>query len=225
MVEDKKVKVIKLETSKIEESKIETSKKEELKIKEIKIEVVMIRHGETFSNTLKRYVGTTDESLLESSIAKLKERAYPNIDALYTSPMKRCRQTAQILYPDMPSQIVENFKECDFGDFENKNYEELESNKDYQKWIETLHIKTFPNGDNLEAYEHLVIKAFQQVLDNHKYEEVTIGLVVHGGTIMNIMKFLSKEETTLYDWHVENGCGYYITLHNNKMVKRKKIGN
>lgn len=181
--------------------------------------IILIRHGETYGNTLKRYIGTTDEELLETTIAALKEKEYPYADIVYSSPMRRCKQTAKILYENKPSIIVEDFKECNFGEFENKNYKELSSNLDYQKWMVDQVIKEFPNGEKLEDYNNRTIKALEELLEIHKNKNITIAIIAHGGTIMNIMKYLSLEESNLYDWQVENGCGYEIMLGRNNEIR------
>lgn len=186
------------------------------------LKILLIRHGKTHSNTLKRYIGTTDEDLLESSIAELQNKAYPKADIVYTSPMKRCTQTANILYENKTAIIIEDFKECDFGDFENKNYKELETNADYQKWMETQVILKFPNGENLESYSRRTIQAFDTIAQKHKNEDITIALIVHGGTIMNVMKYLN-EKTDIYDWQVKNGCGYEFIVKNDKIETLKEI--
>ena len=61
---------------------------------------------------------------------------YPKVQAVYVSPLKRCVQTAEILFPGEPVHIIEELAECDFGEFENKNYKELEGNPHYQEWID-----------------------------------------------------------------------------------------
>ena len=56
------------------------------------------------------------------------------------------QETARILFPDHSLHTVEELAECDFGDFENKNYQELAGNPDYQEWIESGGMLPFPNG-------------------------------------------------------------------------------
>ena len=51
--------------------------------------------------------------------------------------MKRCIQTAQIIYPGREAVVVDDLKECDFGRFEGKNYIELSGDAYYQKWIDS----------------------------------------------------------------------------------------
>ena len=67
------------------------------------MEIVLIRHGATAGNIEKRYIGTTDEPLCDTGMVQIQEymRAgcYPQVQALYVSPLKRCRQTAEFIYP------------------------------------------------------------------------------------------------------------------------------
>ena len=75
------------------------------------MEIVLIRHGATAGNIEKRYIGTTDEPLCDTGMVQIQEymRAgcYPQVQALYVSPLKRCRQTAAFIYPDT-KQITRN---------------------------------------------------------------------------------------------------------------------
>ena len=75
---------------------------------------------------------------------------YPGPDAVYVSPLKRCVQTAAILFPGEPVQIIEELSECDFGEFENKNYKELDGNADYQAWVDSNGMLPFPGGESRE---------------------------------------------------------------------------
>ena len=89
-------------------------------------ELYLIRHGKTYGNTLGRYIGTTDEPLCEEGREALQAifeaGLYPMPDVLYGSPLKRCRETGAILFPGKEMILVPRLRECDFGEFENKNY-------------------------------------------------------------------------------------------------------
>ena len=88
---------------------------------------MLIRHGETAGNQKQRYIGRrTDEPLLPQSQEVLKQLDYGEPKAVYASPMLRCTQTASILFPGKPLNIIDELAECDFGEFENKNYLELD---------------------------------------------------------------------------------------------------
>ena len=70
------------------------------------MKLFMIRHGATAGNLEKRYVGRTDEGLTEQAVFFLQEEALKlrelagNVAAIITSPMKRCLETAEILFPE-----------------------------------------------------------------------------------------------------------------------------
>ena len=101
--------------------------------------VYLIRHGVTKGNLEHRYVGSTEEVLLPEadepllSLKKRLEKDDCRKPHLLVSPMLRCRQSAEILFPGEKQTVVEDFRECDFGTFEYKNYEELNGKADYQQ--------------------------------------------------------------------------------------------
>lgn len=70
------------------------------------MKIYLIRHGKTMGNTRGRYIGRTDEPLLEEEQKKLKESSYPQVETVFVSPMLRCRQTAAAIFPD---QCGENY--------------------------------------------------------------------------------------------------------------------
>lgn len=63
--------------------------------------LILIRHGETDWNVEGRYQGQADPPLNERGRAQAHELADElrsiELDVLYTSPLRRCVQTAQIL--------------------------------------------------------------------------------------------------------------------------------
>ena len=63
------------------------------------IRMYLIRHGSTPGNRERRYIGRTEEDLCEEGILALKGQEAPEVQRIYASPMRRCIQTAKILYP------------------------------------------------------------------------------------------------------------------------------
>ncbi|MEQ2369365.1 histidine phosphatase family protein [Blautia sp. CLA-JM-H16] len=177
------------------------------------LKIYLIRHGQTPGNKLSRYIGTTDESLSEEGRDFLEKLDYPMPDALYVSPLLRCVETAGILFPEKEMHIIEELSECDFGEFENKNYKELSGNENYQKWIDSNGTLPFPGGESRENFKRRSLKGFQKAVAQCIREEVnTAALVIHGGTIMNIMEEYGDRQRTFYEWHVKNGGGYQVTV-------------
>lgn len=175
---------------------------------------MLIRHGETCGNKLKRYIGKrTDEPLTKEAEEMLKGLGYMCPEAVYASPMLRCTQTAGILFPGKTLNIIDELAECDFGEFENKNYMELDGNQNYQAWIDSGGLLPFPGGESREEFKKRNLKGFQKVVQSCIRKEIqSAALVVHGGTIMNIMEEYTDENRSFYDWHVKNGRGYEVEL-------------
>ena len=188
------------------------------------MKLLLIRHGATPGNLEKRYVGTTDESLTQESLETLGKEAKKirklagKPAAIITSPMKRCLETAETLfpehdYPQVPRVRVEDLSECDFGEFENKNYKELSGNQDYQRWIDSNGTLPFPGGESREAFKHRSLTGFQKAVTQCIRNNIkTAALVIHGGTIMNIMEEYADRPRAFYEWHVKNGGGYLAEL-------------
>lgn len=179
------------------------------------MQIILIRHGSTAGNLEHRYVGTTDEPLTEQAVIQLQNSIikYPNADILFVSPMKRCVQTAGLIYPDMEQNTAEGLRECDFGAFEYKNYLELQDNPDYQKWLDSGGILPFPKGESRAEFSERCCRAFEAcchfALENN-FESAAF--VVHGGTIMAVMERFARPQKGYFDWQVKNVQGFCGSL-------------
>ena len=77
----------------------------------------LFRHGITRANLEGKYVGLSDYPLCQEGIDALKEfvkdKDYPPVEKIYTSPLRRCRETAHILYPGYKTFDVPQLMEMD----------------------------------------------------------------------------------------------------------------
>ena len=177
------------------------------------IKIAFIRHFATKGNLEKRYIGTTDEPLCEEGKKKIKEMDYPRAEEVFASPLKRCIETAKLIYPEYEPVIYEDLKECNFGNFENKNYIELAENKDYQDWIDSNGILPFPNGESLRAFKARSTQAFGDIIgESIRKKYAVIAIVAHGGTIMSILDEYSCPHKDYFSWQVSNGNGFLCEL-------------
>ncbi|ABX41487.1 histidine phosphatase family protein [Lachnoclostridium phytofermentans] len=197
--------------------------------------IALIRHGLTKGNLSKCYIGKTDEPLCEEGINELllkKERGcYPSTENIYCSPMLRCQMTANLIYPNRELKFVHDFRECDFGLFEGKNYKQLSNEPLYQQWIDSNGTMPFPSGEAREEFEHRCREAYRKVInevftetsmknmgrtDNRiiSEKEADAALIVHGGTIMAILSAFAKEKKDYYAWGCGNGEGYLLEVRN-----------
>ena len=135
---------------------------------QIEIRLTLIRHGATLSNKEGRYLGKTDEALSPEGIGMLKKAVtggnYPTADLLFSGPMKRCLETAQILYPGQTPIFVPEWTEMDFGAFEGHNYQELSGDPAYQRWIDSGGTLPFPEGESREEFIRRNVAGYEKML-------------------------------------------------------------
>lgn len=186
------------------------------------MKIVFIRHGLTAGNLEKRYIGSTDEPLCPEGIAQLKVMKYPQCGVLICSPMKRCIESAEILFPGQGYITDEKLRECDFGDFEGKNYTELADDMHYQNWINSGGTMPFPDGESPEAFRKRCNSAFESIIRNNAPAS-SIAFVVHGGTIMSILEKHAVPYRPYFDWHCENGHGYICEWNGTELEILEKI--
>ena len=190
---------------------------------QIEIHLTLIRHGATLSNKEGRYLGKTDEALSPEGICGLEksvaDRSYSTADVLFSGPMKRCLETAQILYPGQTPIIIPEWTEMDFGAFEGHNYQELSKDPNYQRWIDSGGTLPFPEGESREEFIHRSVAGYEKMVYQMKMiwersaasgqgdrKIQSVSAVVHGGTIMALLShFLGGE---YFDYQAKCGQGY-----------------
>ncbi len=99
------------------------------------------------------------------------------------------------------------------GQFEGKTYEQLKKNAAYIKWLKSGGITAFPGGEDQEEFRKRCVEGMKKqvrfLIARHvKYA----AFVVHGGTIMAVMHALYEEKKDFYNWQVENGSGYLVSV-------------
>lgn len=203
------------------------------------VTLVFIRHGETAANRAHRYLGKTDESLSKEGIQALvsykQQKCYPAVEYLFSSPMKRCLETAQILYPNLCPVVIPEWTEMDFGEFEYKDYEELNGDARYQAWIDSGGTLAFPGGESREAFllrcecgfTRMYGKLYREIEQSQSAgKTIRAGIIVHGGTIMALLSSHdclqsngygglynnSLRRKEYFDYQVANGKGYVCCM-------------
>ena len=168
--------------------------------------VYLIRHGQTQGNLERRYTGSTDQPLCPQGREALAGRRGPAADVLCVSPMRRCRETAAILYPGVEQEVVQGLQETDMGAFEGRTYEELKDDAAYQAWLDSGGASAPPGGESREQVQKRVLAAFRSIAVRCGPDE-RIALVIHGGTIMTLLEELEPSHQ-FYRWQAANGGGF-----------------
>lgn len=187
------------------------------------MQVTLIRHGQIQANLEKRYAGSTNQDLNENGREQARNARAPEADRLYSSPYKRCLQTAAIMYPDMEPIIVEDLREMCFGIFEGRNADEMVDFKPYRDWVDSMCEGPVPEGESLSEFDARIAPAFKGVIAECRPDD-HVSLVVHGGVIMSIMGAFCDEGLQYFDYYIKN-CGYYICdVQTEPELKLHRIG-
>ena len=143
--------------------------------------ILMIRHGQTDWNVKHKVQGkadielnTTGKKQAEEIGKKLKDE---KIDIIISSPLKRARQTAEIINNNLKCQIIyeEGISERDFGEFEGKTGEEF----DFEGFWDYKINKKFEKAENIRDFFSRIYGTLDDICNKYKGQNVLI--VSHGG--------------------------------------------
>ena len=190
--------------------------------------ITLLRHGLCDGETEGRYIGHTDAVLTEEGRAQLlqmkQDLTYPQPDALFVSPLKRCIETAGLLYPGaMPIELA-GLREYFFGEFENKTPAELDSHPLFHKWIagEPDIVPSF--AENLEDFQSRLCDTFIKVVDGLLKTKTSHAVIVtHGGVIMALLAMFGLPEAPMHEWLTPGGCGFTLRAEPSIWSRGRKI--
>ena len=161
----------------------------------------------TEGNREHRYVGKTDEPLCEEGVQQAQAVAkHLEVETVYVSPLKRACQTAQILFPNAKQIVVDGLREMDFGNFEGRNYIELQDSAEYRAWVDGMCETACPNGEDKASFTQRTVSAGIDLLQKaSRRGEQQVVIVAHGGTVMALFHELCADDDRGYfEWSVKN---------------------
>ena len=185
-----------------------------------------IRHGLTLANLEGKYIGSTDVPLCKEGINrlnKLKESYnYPKTNVVYTSPLKRCKETAKIFYPEANIIDVPGLSECDFGKWEGKTAGELKDNKEFIAWLSGKETPENMHGESMGDFSKRICNSLEEIITEAiKEQRENTVIVTHGGVIMSLLSLYGLPRAKSLDWIVGNGCGYSVRVTPSLFMKDK----
>ena len=177
----------------------------------------LIRHGRTQANEEGLYVGRTDLPLspggLNALLALREGGGYPTAGRFFTSPLTRCRQTLEVLYPGCRQEVVEGLAECDFGDWDGRSVAELQSDPLFLRWMAGDSGVKIPDGENADAFQKRVMAAFEELVQELMRSGDTEAVVcTHGGVIMLLMMAYALPKLEMSDCVAESGNGFTLRI-------------
>ena len=166
--------------------------------------IVLVRHGRTALTEARKIsggdgddpdlseVGVLDANAVATALGQIGskgpwQRIAP-ISAIVSSPMKRARQTAEVIAKQHGLKVTENenLREISFGDWDGLSHEEAQQKDStlWQSWRGSWSVSP-PNGESLEVFDQRLQLALQQIAERHAGKTVVV--VAH---VMPIRGFL-----------------------------------
>lgn len=190
--------------------------------------IYLIRNGLTQGTIQGKYIGHTDESLCEEVRKQVVELStvgyFPEVEAVFSSPLKRCLETAKIIYPEKEPIIMRELAECNFGEFEGHTADELADNEDFKKWLKGDNDAAPPFGESNGDFVTRICSGFIKIIEGILKTGIdSCGIVTHGGIIMTLLSAFGLPEAPLTDWRTPSGCGYQLNLNASVWSRIRKI--
>ena len=184
------------------------------------LEFVIIRHGVTPGNELKRYVGVLDQPLSDAGRAQARARApyiasvLPGVSRVYVSVLQRTHETAAILFPDAEQIVVEGIQEMNFGVFAGRSADEMADDERYLSWVDSYCEDRCPGGEARAQFTERVCEGVERLLRGAcERGERRVVLVAHGGTMMaTLSHFVIDGGRSYYEWLTGNCEGYRMDV-------------
>ena len=200
-------------------------------------EIILVRHARTTYNEQQRYQGSSDESVLtkkgyqDAYATGLTLKKY-NFDAIYTSPLKRVRQTTEEILTALKNKDnIDNvlpvysdrlLTEIGMSYWQGLYYQEVKEKfaEAYNCWQNTPHLFSFNNiYPVLELFEKARL-FWQKVLSQHRGQ--TILVVAHGGTNRALISTAVGLQPKNYHSLQQSNCGIScleFSFKNNSKLK------
>ena len=191
--------------------------------------IYLTRHGETEWNIEKRLQGRGDSPLTENGIQRAKELRDRikniDIDVIYSSPIKRALNTANILRGNKNIDIVtdDSLMEMCFGDYEGKKIDIIQ--EENPSWDINLIMQgnveiCAPNGENLKEVRERISKLMNKIIAENIGKSILI--VTHGITLKALMYYFKDEDVnsevmgqaTLTKINIDEKNNFYIEFKN-----------
>ena len=150
-----------------------------------------VRHGQTEYNVKGLSCGISDVELTEKGIQQAKDltshiHEYP-IDIIISSPLKRAKQTAQILAEPLGKEVIldNRLREQNYGLYEGKPYDAV-----FQELMPEARKQFACKAKTGESLFHVIQRVYN-LLDEikQKYPNQNVLIVAHGGIARTIHSY------------------------------------
>ncbi len=178
------------------------------------MKLYLIRHGKTKQNIDEMFCGSTDAVVCDVGFTELEELkktiSYPKADRYFTSGMTRTKQTLETLYQVEQHEAIEDFKEMNFGDFENQTFKSLATNSLFVDWSKDTFNQQCPGGESGKQVLERIKTGVEKI---RAMQDDSVVLVTHGAVIAMTMMYLFEDIGKTFEQLIpNNGRGYSVDL-------------
>jgi len=161
--------------------------------------VILVRHGRTTANATGVLAGRTagvllDETGRDQAAATGERLAVVPLVGVVSSPLERCRETAQRIIDRQPGSVVtpveDDLSECDYGDWQGRTLTELSAEKLWSVVQTQPSAVTFPNGEamaTMQARSVAAIRRLDAAFEAEHGPNAVWVAVSHGDIIKSIL--------------------------------------
>src|SRR5436305_3415315 len=102
-------------------------------------------------------------------VAVASRLAEEQIAALYSSPLQRARETAEILAErlDLPIEYREDVLELDFGEWTGLTFDAVRTDERWRLWSSCRSIACVPGGESMRQVQERAVKALFELRQAH----------------------------------------------------------
>ena len=172
----------------------------------------LVRHGKTEYNKKNLYQGRTNIPLsIEGKAESFRlhnDLKGVEFNYVYSSPLKRARDTARIIVPYLEAKVDDRIIERDLGDYEGTSFESDNGNIDERFDDLNLNFQE-RNVEGIKVLFDRVTSFIEEIKEKHKGENVLI--VTHNGAINVVNHYVNGVP--------EDGVLKYKKMGNSKFVK------
>jgi broad specificity phosphatase PhoE len=145
-------------------------------------EIILVRHGQTAWNKEPRFRGQVDIPLDETGIIQAKATADRisqwSVSAVYSSPLKRARSTAQVIAEKQGIEVElhNGLLDIDFGRWQGLTPEEvaMQDGDLLDTWLKEPHKVIFPEGESLNEVRDRFTSALNELVSKHDNETIVV---------------------------------------------------
>ncbi|MBO5057528.1 MAG: histidine phosphatase family protein [Lachnospiraceae bacterium] len=187
--------------------------------------IYLARHGETDWNLKGLIQGHTDIPLNETGkqqayelAAAIKDKGI-SINRIYSSDMKRARETAEIVAKELlvEAQALKGIQEVNLGRWEGHTWKQVRElfPDEYRVWYENRRYEVPPEG---ESYEQVLQRVVPVLSGIALKEDENVLVVVHSAVIMSLLSYVYDKpfEEMSRNFRTKNG---EITELEKSMIK------